>query len=386
MPSPLNVLITNSTGLYGGGEYFVLELARALRARGHRIWVSCKPDNLLYAKCLEAGISLLPLDFPPKGRLIHFVTAIYRAIKEYDIQIVHTNSNYDRTAGAFAAWRAGVPHVTNVHSLHSIQHNLTHRIRNRMMTDRFLADGVRTKDLLVTHDHIPSTKISVFYHGVNPDYMRRDEHQRHQARRQFGFTDDDIVVGNIARMVPMKGQEYLLQAFAIVGRAFPHARLVIVGDGELYHQLTSQAQSLDIHKQITFTGFREDLQALFSSFDIYAHSSIEGAGETISFAVQQALAHELPVVVTRVGDVAENVLEGTNGFIVPERDAQALAERLTILVKDRPLRQAMGNESRKYLLQRFTTEHMVSAVEENYAIVLEGRISSRKNHATKHIG
>ena len=372
--SPLRILLTNSSTMYGGGEFYVLQLATALQQRGHSVWISCKPNNLLLEKCETAGIPTVPLDFPPQGRLYKFMELLLKFVRGNAIQIIHSNANYDRTASAFAAWRAGIAHVTNVHSLHSIQHNLTHLFRNRIMTHHFLADGVRVKDMLVSQDHIPSSKISVFYHGVNPDQMRRDEQQRHIVRAQFGFTEEHIVIGNVARLVQMKGQTYLLQAFANVSAKFPCVRLVVVGDGELRKELELLAQTLAIQQHVVFTGFRDDLQALYSSFDIYAHSSVEGGGETISFTVQQALAQELPVIVTNVGDVPENVREGVNGFVVPDRDANALAEKLMILVKDHSLRQTMGKESRKYLLERFTTEHMVSAVEEIYGNVLQSRM------------
>src|SRR5438046_1660574 len=136
----MNILLTNSSDIYGGGEYFVLELAQALRGRGHNVFVSCRPDNLMFAKGKEAGLTLIGLEFPPNGRLFHFISAIRSIIKSNKIELVHTNGNYDRTAGAFAAWWAGVKHVTNVHSLHSINRNLTHRIRNSVMTNFFLAD------------------------------------------------------------------------------------------------------------------------------------------------------------------------------------------------------------------------------------------------------
>ena len=351
----------------------MLELAKALLGRGHRTWVCCRPDNLLREKCEQAGVATLPLDFPPNGRLVNYIRELKRIILENGITIVHTNGNYDRTAGAFAAWRAGVPHVTNVHSLQSIQHNLTHWVRNRMLTDRFLADGVQVKDLLIHHDHIPPSDVVVFYHGVNPERMRRDERLRRSMRAEFGMTDDTVLIGNVSRFVLMKGHSYLLHAFAEVAGEFSDARLVLVGDGELWEELKALSCSLGIEQKVIFTGFREDLQALYSSFDIYAHSSIEGGGETISFAVQQALAQELPVVVTRVGDVAENVREGINGFVVSDRDPKALAAQLRILVRDRSLRRNMGTEGLKYLLERFTTERMVSAVESVYRNVLETR-------------
>lgn len=373
MPESLRILLTDSTDIYGGGQFYVLELAKALRARDHAVWVSCRPMNLLREKCEQAGVPLFPLDFPPKGQLLKFVSRLRRFIGEEDIHIVHTNSNYDRTAGAFAAWRGNVAHVTNVHSLHSIQHNLTHRLRNRMMTDHFLADGVQARDMLVNQDRIPASRVSVFYHGVNASEMQRDERQRSIVRAQLGFTDEHVVVGNVGRLVPMKGQKYLLNAFAEVVMNNPTARLVLVGDGDLREELSSLAQTLGIHGQVTFTGFRDDLGALYSSFDIYVHSSVEGGGETISFAVQQALAQELPVIVTNVADVVENVREGVNGFVVPDRDANALAQKLMMLAGNRSLCITMGKESRKYLLERFTTEHMVSAVEKVYRNVLEDR-------------
>lgn len=369
----MNILITDSTDIYGGGEVFVLALAKGLRARNHAVWVSCKPTNLVREKCVQASIPVFPLDFPPKGQLIKFISKLRQLIKENNIQIVHSNSNYDRTAGAFAAWRSGAAHVTNVHTLHSIQHNLTHRIRNRIMTDHFLADGVCARDLLVKRDCIPASKISVFYHGVDPEEMHRDEQQRRILRTQFGFTEQHIVVGNVARLVPMKGQAYLLKAFADVTKRFSHARLVLVGDGELREELTLLARTLGIHQQVIFAGFRDDLRAIYSSFDIYVHSSVEGGGETISFAVQQALAQELPIIVTKVADVVENVREGVNGFVVRDRDADAIAEKLMMLMQDHSLRHAMGKESRKYLLERFTTERMVSSVEEIYRNVLQTR-------------
>ncbi len=373
MIESLRILLTDSTDIYGGGQFYVLEIAKALRARNHAVWVSCKPLNLLREKCEQAGVPLFPLDFPPKGQLVKFVSRLRRFIVEQKIHIVHTNSNYDRTAGAFAAWRGNVAHVTNVHSLHSIQHNLTHRLRNRVMTDHFLADGVQVRDMLVNENHIPALRVSVFYHGVNPAEMQRDERQRGIIRAKFSFTDDHIVVGHVGRLVPMKGQEYLLNAFAEVVRNNPKARLVLVGDGDLREELSLLAQTLGIQREVTFTGFRDDLGALYSSFDIYVHSSVEGGGETISFAVQQALAQELPVIVTNVADVVENVREGVNGFVVPDRDAKALAQKLMMLAANRSMCSDMGKESRKYLLERFTTEHMVSAVEKVYRSVLENR-------------
>ena len=366
MNDNLKILLTNSSGIYGGGEFYVLELATELHKRGHNVFVSCRPDNLLLEKCRQANLKTIPLDFPPNGQLVKSIRSLKRIIHDHGIQIVHTNTNYDRTAGAFAAKLAGCYHVTNVHSFQSIQHNLTHWLRNKKATDHFLVDGTCVKDLLMGKNNIPGSKISIVHLGVNPGIMKPNEALRKKIRNEFQLTNDLIVIGNVARFVPFKGQEYLLKAFANVVRQHPNARLLLVGDGVLMPDFQQLVQSLQINDAVVFAGFRDDLTAMYSAFDIYAHSSIESGGETFPFAVLQALAQELPVIETRVGDVPVMVEEGENGFVVPEKNPDGLTEKINIILNDKNLMQKMGKQSRERLLQRFTTANMVDAVEEIY--------------------
>jgi glycosyltransferase involved in cell wall biosynthesis len=366
MNQSLNILLTNSTDIYGGGEFFVYELAKALLKRNHKVWVCCKPDNLLFDKCKKVGIPAIPVDFPSKGKLLKHILRLKKIILEKNISIVHSNSNYDRTAGAFAARLAGVKHITNVHSFHSLQHNLTHWIRNKFATDHFIVDGVCVENLLVKHDGISPSKISVVYLGVNPEEMKRDENLRNKIRSEFGLSNDQIVIGNVGRFVLMKGQEFLLRAFAEASKNYPFARLLIVGDGELNDKLHEIVEQAKIQDQVIFAGFRDDLQAVYSAFDIYVHSSVEGGGETFPFAVLQALAQQLPVVVTNVGDVAVMVEDKVNGYVVPDRSASLLAEKIVKLLADNNLRNSMAIKSRERLLDRFTTDKMVDAIEKVY--------------------
>ncbi|MBI5216923.1 MAG: glycosyltransferase family 4 protein [Ignavibacteriae bacterium] len=370
MKPRFNILLTNSSDMYGGGEFYVLELACELKKRGHNIIVTCKPDNLLCKKCNDAGVVTLPLDFPPQGKLVSFVMNLKHIIQQHNIQIVHTNTNYDRTAGAFAAWLCGVKHVTNVHSFHSLQHNLTHWIRNKWATDHFLVDGICVKELLVRGDKISTDKISVVYLGVDPESMSRNDEQRRRVRAEFGLNDEHIVVGNVGRLVPMKGQEYLIKAFAEIALLHPRARLLIIGDGELHEKLKAINPTLQTENKIFFAGFRDDLPACYSAFDVYAHTSIEGCGETFPFAVLQALAQELPVVVTRVGDVAAMVEEGVNGFVLNEKDVKSITEKLRVLIVNKDVREIMAKQSRKILLQKFTINIMVDSIEAVYAQIV----------------
>lgn len=370
----MRILLTNSSDIYGGGEYFVLELALELARRGTEVFVAARPKSLLVQKCRDAGLSVLPLDFPPQGKLFRYVLALKRFLREQRIDLIHTNSNYDRTAGAFAARLAGIPHVTNVHSFHSLRHNITHWVRNSFATDHYLVDGYCVKELLVSKDAIPADRISVVYLGVDPDIMRNDPMSRAKVRAEFGFSDHDIVVGNVGRLVPFKGQEFLLKAFAAMrGENVVRERLLLVGDGELMDRLRGLATEMNLESRVTFAGFRDDLPAIYSAFDLYVHPSVEGGGETFPFAVLQALSQELPVIVTKVGDVAAMVEEGLNGFVVPDRNVGALTEKLNVLLADGSKRVSMGRESRLLLLRRFTLTRMGDAIQSVYGGVINRR-------------
>ncbi len=362
----MNILLTNSSNMYGGGEFYVLEVAKELTRRKHNVMVSCKPDNLLKQKCDAAGVRTIPVDFPVMGKLARFIQQLKDIVKREHIEIVHTNTNYDRTAGAFAARLAGAKHVTNVHSFHSLQYNLTHIIRNKWATDHFLVDGICVKELLVIEDKIAPEKISVVYLGVDPESMKNSPILRKQVRDRYALTDEHIVIGNVGRLVPMKGQQYLVESFGLISAKFPNARLLLVGDGELLESLQAKSKQLGIIDKVVFAGFSDDLVSMYSSFDLYAHSSVEGGGETFPFAVLQALSQELPVVITKVGDVPAMVDEGVNGFVVEEKNTTLFAERLSRLLVDETLRRAMSQASRKRLLKLFTTGTMVDGIEKVY--------------------
>ena len=352
--------------MYGGGEFYVLELAQELGKRGYNVIVSCRPDNLLKQKCDAAGVRTIPVEFPSMGKLSKFVQTLKSIIQQEHIHLIHTNANYDRTAGAFAARLAGIKHVTSVHSFHSLQYNLTHWTRNKWATDHFLVDGICVKELLVHEDGFPPEKISLVYPGVNPEIMKKDPLLRRKIREEFSLQDNELVIGHVGRLVPMKGQQYLLEAFGLIAKTFHSARILLVGDGELREELISRSKILGIEHQVIFTGFRDDLVAMYSAFDLYAHSSIEGGGETFPFAVLQALAQELPVVVTKVADMPAMVEEGVNGYVVPEKNTHALAEKLSTLLSNETLRCTMGQASRKHVMNKFTIKTMVDGVEKVY--------------------
>ncbi len=363
--SPLKrILLLNALSIYGGGEFFVYQFAELLKKKDFEVWVSCRKDNLIYKKCEEAGINLFHVDYPVKGnrKVFRNTLKLRKFIKEKNIQLVHTNTNYDRTAGAFAACLCGIPVITTNHSFHSIEYNPTHWLRNKSLINHFIVDGQCTMDLLIERDNIKSEKITLIHLGIDPETMKRDESLRKKIRSEFEIRDDEIIIGNVARMVEFKGQEYLLRAAAEIIKEKPNVRFMIVGSGKLESYLHEIAKQLNVANKIIFTGFRDDLQAIYSSFDIYAHTSVEGGGETFPYALLYALAQGLACVVTRVGDVPAMVIDGLNGFVVEDKNISAIAEKLNEIISDKSLKEKFGNASYEHLIANFTQDKMVQKI------------------------
>jgi glycosyltransferase involved in cell wall biosynthesis len=193
---------------------------------------------------------------------------------------------------------------------------------------------------------------------------------RAAIRAELGISDDTIVVGNLARLVPFKGHRYLLDAAALVLRERSDVVFTIAGDGELLDALLAQARSLGIGDRVRFLGFRDDLDRLYTAFDIYCHSSLELAAEAFPLAILRALASGLPVVCTNVGGIAMMVDDGISGYLCPPEDAGSLGRALLKAVIDPVARESMGRASLDLFTRRFHAEAMAEKVEKVYERVL----------------
>jgi glycosyltransferase involved in cell wall biosynthesis len=362
----LNILLTNSTDIFAGGEDYVLILARRLRMRGHRVWVSALPGHLLLTKCEDLGIPTIPIDYRGMSRVFSMARHLRRHLRRLSIDVVHSNANYDRTCAGIAAAGIATHHIAGVHSTHSIQHNITHWWRNRWGTDHFITDADAGRQVLITEDGIAPEYITTVPIGIENETPEHNARARAAIRAEWNVRDSTVVVGNVARLVPFKGHSVLLETIARVATRAPDVLFPIVGDGELYETLLSRTRTLGIERVVRFLGFRDSLQEIYPGFDIYCHSSLELAAEMFPIAILRALGTGLPVVCTNVGGTAAMVREGKSGFLTPPENPDALAQALLRVIRDPVLRKSMGEESLALFHDRYHASVMAERVENVY--------------------
>jgi colanic acid/amylovoran biosynthesis glycosyltransferase len=181
----------------------------------------------------------------------------------------------------------------------------------------------------------------------------------------------------VARLVEKKGVEYGIRAVARILRERPDVEYRIAGDGPLRGRLENLVQELGVGGRIEILGWKteHEVGALLDEADILLAPSVTAASgdeEGIPGAIMEAFAHAVPVVSTRHAGIPELVEDGRSGFLVPERDVQALAEKLGILIANPDLRLAMGEAGRRFVKEHHDIEKLNDRLVEIYRALLGG--------------
>jgi glycosyltransferase involved in cell wall biosynthesis len=231
--------------------------------------------------------------------------------------------------------------------------------------DLFIASSNAIRDLLVA-DGIPADRVMTVYEGIDVDRIARTEPVNLHAA--FFLPHNAPIVGNVAALVPHKGQRHLVDAVPQVLARAADTRFVILGEGPLRPELEHRVKQLHLEKHVVLPGFRDDVLACIKAFDLFVMSSeTEGLGTSLL----DAMAAGKACVGTKAGGIPEAILDGETGLIVPPRDPAALAAAIVRLLKAPALRDEMGAAGLARARAVFSVEKMVAGTLEAYERVCE---------------
>ena len=337
-----------------GGQNQVLLTARGLRAAGHRVVVVAHPEGEL-RKRLGSEIEVVALaprseiDLPAAWRLA-------RVIRDLQPDLIHAHDPHGVAAAAAAlSFGAGSRRPKLVAARRVDFHlkgNSFSRWKYRQV-DLFITSSDAIRTMLIA-DGVPPARAVTVHEGVDIDRIERTEPAN--VREEYWFPAHSLVVGNIAALVPHKGQKYLIDAAAMVVAAMAHARFVILGEGELRGALEHQIKQLHLGQHVVLAGFRTDILAQLKALDLFVMSSVtEGLGTSLL----DAMAAARPIVATRAGGIPEVMAEGETGLLVPPRDGRSLADAILALLRDDDRRRGMGQAGLARARALFSADRMV---------------------------
>lgn len=314
------------------------------------------------------------------------IVKLARLISQLDIDLVHTSNVDGELHGGIAGRIMGVPVVGTLTNIAAEQVRL---IDNPYLNGRKLRWAQRLRRFLLrrTHDRyiaiskcvaqstiravgLPPAAVEVIYRGLPEDALAVGADQVEAVRRELDVGRHYPVLLTVGRLVPQKGQRYLIDAMPEILRAHPRAQLLIVGMGFLEPKLRAQVDALGLRSSVRFLGRREDVPALMSVADIFVFPSLfEGLGVSLL----EACASGLPCVASNVGPLPEVIEDGVTGVLVPSQDPRSLAEAISRLGSDEDLMRRYGEAARARVRRTFQIDRSIAQLEALYDRVLQMR-------------
>ena len=261
--------------------------------------------------------------------------------------IVHLHGYGATTFGRLAAARRGWPALLHEHA------NLTdtpwfQKIADRLLapyTDLAIAVSRSTAEFVTRARKVPDTITRVVYLGAPvAEFARARTPGEVQAiRSSLGIPAAAPVVGTITRLMPAKGNQYLIEAARSVLYEIPDVHFCIVGEGELRGDLERQASRLGIAERVRFAGYTRDVAGALAAFDVVAFPSLWEGTPLTAF---EALAAGRPIVATDADGLVDILHDGYDAVIVPKRDSGAIARAVTALLRDGRRRNELAASAR----------------------------------------
>ena len=337
-----------------GGQNQVLTTLMGLRALGHRTMLVAHSEGELRQRAAE-GLDLVAL--APKTEMdLSAAWRLSRILKQLKPDVVHAHDPHAVAMAALAlsmsTQLAKPPLVAARRVDFHLRGNSLSRWKYRQV-DCFICASEAIRQMLIG-DGVPAVRAVTVHEGIDIERVERTDPAN--LHGEFWLPHQAPIVGNVAALVPHKGQRHLVEAARLVVQQVPDARFIIAGQGELQAQLERQIKDYHLEKHVMLAGFRPDVLSLHKAFDIFVMSSVtEGLGTSLL----DAMAAGKPIVGTRAGGIPEVVADGETGILVPPRDHDAMAEAIVGLLKDDTLRRQMGDAGRARARSLFSAERMV---------------------------
>jgi glycosyltransferase involved in cell wall biosynthesis len=345
-----------------GGQNQVLLTVTGLEELGHPAFLVANQAGELKRRAREG---LRFLGFNPRSEFdVHAAWQLARILGDVQADVLHA---HDPMGVALAAMALRMNTKLAKQPLVVASRRVDFHLKRHAFSkwkyqqiDVFIAAS-RLIASMLKDDGIPADRVEVVHDGVNVGYI--DKQPAVDARATFWVPHGAPLVGNVAALVPHKGQRHLVAAAARVVRELPDARFLILGEGELREALERQIRDLGLERHVLLGGFRPDVLGLVKSLDFVVMSSVtEGLGS----AILEAMTCGKAVVGTTAGGIPEAVVDGETGLLVPPHDEAALAAAIVRLLGDPGLRDRLGAAGRVRVEREFSVEKMVAKTVDVY--------------------
>lgn len=317
---------------------------------------------------------------------------IKKIIKEYQPDIVHTHAAKAGALGRYAASKCNVPiiiHTFHGHVFHSYFnksetqfYKLSERKLAKLSSKIVAISDIQKEELWKHHKICDEDKIAVIPLGFDLDkFQENQEEKRKSFREKYQIKDDEIAIGIIGRLVPIKNHSLFIDAInELTKRTSKKIRAFLVGDGEDKKQLIDQLNRIGLDyvewlkdekpATVTLTSWIKDIDWVNAGMDIITLTSLnEGTPVTLI----EAQASNNPIVTTDVGGIRNIVLKDETAFVVESKNLEEVVSSILKLVEDENLRKKMGEKGWDFVKKEFHYMRLVEDTRKLYHSLLANK-------------
>ena len=359
----MNILFLSTHLNTGGITSYLLTLAKGLRRRGHRIFLATSGGNT-QEEFKKIGADLIPLNIHTKSeldpRIYLAMGPLKNLVQENRIDVIHAQTRITQVMGELLHKITKRPYISTCHGF--FKKRLSRRIFP-CWGNRVIAISEAVSEHLHKDFGILEEKIVLIPNGIDLEEFPLIKDEQKQFNRQKFHLGDNPIIGIIARLSDVKGQDILIWAMKKVLEKIPQAQLLLIGEGKEETALRAHVKDLKLENHVHFYPIVNKTAESLSLLDVFVMPSRQ---EGLGLSVMEAQASGLAVVASRVGGLPSLIEHEKTGLLVSPEDIEGLADAIIRVIQDKQLAYNLGSAARAFIQKKYSADRMVGKTLEVY--------------------
>jgi len=349
----------------GGTEIATKNIAGYLARNGHEVHIITSLDKGLPKKKQEDNFFIHRVSHPKIkifGYLVFWIKCFF-SIKKIKPDIVHSQGIQMGIPSFLAKKIFGTPYIVYCRGSEVYLPWKFKKIISKIVFNSADAVIALTDNMKNEIQKNYEKNIIILPNGV--DFKKFLNFSKQTIRDKFKINPGEKIIVFVGSLRPVKGVEYLIEAFNIIKNKAPATKLFLVGDGEKKQSLEDLVRKNNLEKQVNFIGQvqNDDIPEYMAIADIFVLPSLS---EGFPGVILESMASGLSVVATKVGGLPELIKDGENGFLVEPKNPEQISEKVLLLLEDDKLREKISNNN-KEKVKRYSWENVIDKIEKIYS-------------------
>jgi glycosyltransferase involved in cell wall biosynthesis len=369
-------------GRFGGPQRWITSVSGRFKDFGFDqiVLLPMLDSGRFYEELHAQGVSTKQLSLhrltKEKAHLIKFILLfipetifLYKALKKDNIDIVHCNNSW-QFKGVIAGRFAGKKIVWHLHETSTpFFVNIIFKFLALHCADAFITAGKRVREYYLSDKRLANKPIMEIQAPVDTSVFDPGK-----VEKDCRIADcPGLKIVTVANVNHLKGTEYFIEMASILNNQYDNLGFFVVGPHFASQKAYSEkmirmAQKYDLDN-LHFCGLLENIPSVLKAADVYVCSSI---AEASPISVWEAMSMGKAIVSTNVGDVAKFIKDGESGFVVPIKNAGALAEKVGMFIENADLRKKVGANARKIAIKNLDVDICVKKHADFYRKIMDG--------------